>query len=301
MISFIKILKNMKLSKLFRKSIKNIKVRKDAPFFVSKNREKIFGQKALEMIKKCNDLKYYNPENGIISVDKSRWLDAQQAEKNVWLRDFKKLNQDANKLKKENFDNYEFLKGLEFNNVIELGCGPFTNIRYILKLIKSKNIHLLDPLLKDYLKKPNCTYKKGKLVLGNNNFFNRIFGKKRFVNFHSCPIEEFDHPEKFGLIVMINVIEHCYDLNKIMNKILGLSEKGTYFVFQDKFLDIDEISREVSNKYDAAHPLRVRKELLLNFLDENFITLLSKVKYFSSFKGERDLSYYAFYYIGYKK
>jgi len=286
---------------LFKKNKKNIKARKDAPFFISKDREKIFGQTALDMIKKCNDSKYYNSEKGIISVDKSRWLDAQEAEKNVWLRDFKKLKQDHNKLRKENFDNYDFLKGLKFNNVIEFGCGPFTNIRYILKIAQAKNIHLLDPLLKDYLEKSNCTYKSGKLVLGDNNFFNSFFGGKRSVNFHPCSIEEFDYNGKFDLIVMINVIEHCYDFNKIMNKVLELSEKGTYFVFQDRFLNIDEISKEFLNKYDAAHPLRVRKELLLNFLDENFITSLSKVKYYSCSRGKRDLSYYDFYYIGYRK
>ncbi|OGZ18363.1 MAG: hypothetical protein A2V72_01160 [Candidatus Nealsonbacteria bacterium RBG_13_37_56] len=288
----------MKINKLFKK---NVKKNKDAPFFISKNREKIFGQKALEMIKKCNDSKYYNPEKGITSIDRTRWLDAQQAEKNVWLRDFKRLNQDNNKLKKENFDNYDLLKNLKFNNVIELGCGPFTNIRYILKIVQAENIHLLDPLLKDYLKKTNCTYKSGKLVLGDNNFLNSVFGKKRSVNFYSCPIEEFNCPEKFDLIVMIDVLEHCYDFNKIANKILETSKKGTYFVFQDKFFDINNISGEVLTKYDAAHPLRVRKELLLNFLEENFITLLSKTKYFACSRGERDLSFYGFYYIGYKK
>jgi len=152
--------------KLFRKiakkskNLKNINAKKGTPYFVSKNREKLFGDDAIGALKVQNDSKYYNPEKGVVAIDKSRWLDAQQAEKNVWLRDFKNLNSDANQLKRSNFDDYEFIKGMNFTNAIELGCGPFTNLRYIMKLITSKNIHLLDPLLNNYLKKDNCAYQK---------------------------------------------------------------------------------------------------------------------------------------------
>lgn len=53
---------------------------------------------------------------------------------------------------------------LNLGNVLEVGCGPFTQLITILNNRAAKSITLLDPLLNSYLSLPNCTYKDKRLL-----------------------------------------------------------------------------------------------------------------------------------------
>lgn len=269
------------------------------PLFASKEREILIGNEALKKVRQQNDLKYFDPKKRVTSVHKERWRDAQIYESNCWLRDFRYAKEDNNTLHKTHFDNYSQLKGKIFNNAIELGCGPFTNIRHIAGVCKIKNIHLLDPLIIKYLEHPNCSYKNKRLEVKRR--FLGLFGTEFPVTLHPYPIEEFTEKINFDLILMINVLEHCYDIYKIFDRILEISKEGSYFVFYDKYFDIKILAERIKTEYDAGHPLRIEKNVFLDFLEQNFIPLLSKINYFKRFKRGMDASYYGFYHIGYRK
>ena len=62
---------------------------------------------------------------------------------------------DHNYLNYLDFAGYQVLTGLRFERVIELGCGPFTNLRYIARRCDISTVELLDPLIGDYLQHRN--------------------------------------------------------------------------------------------------------------------------------------------------
>ena len=190
--------------------------------FIDKNIKVIKGIKAEKLIRKKND-SIYIENNAILKVDENRWLEAQDYEKKTWMKKGIRLSDDRNFEHFTRFDSYKSLKEINYNliKVIELGCGPFTNMRTLVPLLPKLNeIHLLDPLLNDYLSHPNCQYKDGK------------FGKYE-TKLHVISIEDSEINEKFDLVMMINVLEHCYNIYRIFDQITNLLDVGGIFIFSD--------------------------------------------------------------------
>lgn len=207
---------------------------------------------AEENLKNNNDLGFYDEsEQGIHKVTQDRWKLAQKYEAKTWMRN-SWINDDRNYEHLERFENFTSIKDIEIKNIIELGCGPFTNMRLISDILKPKQICLLDPLASEYLNHPNCTYKKGKL--------NGID-----VKLISSPIENADIHDTFDVVVMINVIEHCFDVESIFLKISSILKSGGYFIFSDVFFD--DVKSLATNIYDAGHPLRLSKNKLEKLLE----------------------------------
>jgi SAM-dependent methyltransferase len=224
--------------------------------FIDKEINVIQGQAADLRIQEKNDSKYIE-NDAILRVDRERWLDAQYYERKTWMQLGQSLSDDRNFEHSERFDNYSKLEDNKtlIKRVIELGCGPFTNLRTMYKLLPSlEEVHLLDPLLNDYLNHPNCFYK-------NKNFS----GYKTVT--HSCPIEEFNNNGlKFDLVVMNNVLEHCYDVNIIFEKIHDIVENGGIFIFSDVYFKKEDVFRMVHTIYDAGHPIKLSEEFMNTFL-----------------------------------
>lgn len=266
--------------------------------YISRDREVCIGEKALKKIEKRNDKQYFNSEEGVKKVDMERWQEAQSFEQNTWMRDFRRAKDDSNERYQKQFDDYTHLEEKRFQRAIELGCGPFTNMRIIAQKTKVDEIHLLDPLIGEYLKHPYCYYKKKRLRLRT---WPGLFSRKVPVILHAVPIEKFETEKKFDLVVMMNVIEHCYDLGVIWEKILKMSTNDAHLIFYDKWFPIDMIKKRNKTWFDAGHPLRVRGEEIDNFLDENYIPDLKKLVYHKCFKRGMDVSYYGFYFSGRRK
>jgi SAM-dependent methyltransferase len=125
-----------------------------------------------------------------------------------------------------------------------------------------------------------------------------MFNRKIPAVLHPVPIEELDIKNKFDLVVMINVVEHCYDVNKIFRKIMDISRPGSIFVFYDKYFDKNELNERIESWYDAGHPLRVSGDIFDEFLKKNFYALLYKINYFSANKRGLDLSWRGLFFIG---
>ena len=274
------------------------------------------GVEAEEMLKSKAHFQDVDKRYGIVTVDKSRWEEAQRYEKHTWMALNQATSTDRNEDHRENFNNYKDLEGRLFERGIELGCGPFTNMRLIIQHCTVERLYLLDPLIESYLQHPFCQYKNHRLggVFGTitKNGILGIFHNPRkayrtggwfgkSVQVVNSMIEEYPIRENFDLIVMINVIEHCQNVFTIIQKISDLLLSGGTFVFHDRLYNAVELEEFTKNLYDSGHPLRVDQSVIREFLQNNFETVMSKEQdVLREFKGvtwkETEL-----YFIGKKK
>lgn len=230
-------------------------------------------------------------EEGIAAVNEQRWSEAQEYERNTWLKIRRFARSDRNEDHRRRFLDYDVIRGRHFEHAIELGCGPFTNLRYILQCCQIDEVHLLDPLATDYLGHPFCTYRDRRIgglrngvkqwravrhpaVYGRTlaNYL-RIGGHAgRPIQLHASKIEEFRTDRQFDLVVMINVLEHCQDAVSVFKSVLAMLAPGGCLIFADRLYNSTEIERLSTRLYDAGHPLRVDGTLIDKFLAQHFLT-----------------------------
>jgi len=228
--------------------------------FIDEDATILIDEDATKQLVKINDKRYLeNINNGIIKVDNNRWLEAQSYEKKMWLNNLNLVSDDRNYDHLNNFDNYSFLNDFNKNDlsIIELGCGPFTNLRLIIEKIKGTitEIDLLDPLIYSYLNHQNCTYK-------NSNLQNHK------VNLIESSIEDYVFGKKYDIVVMLNVLEHCMDIDFIFKKIKVILKDDGLFIFGDCCIKNEMISDLINNLYDTGHPLRITESKLDSYIDE---------------------------------
>jgi SAM-dependent methyltransferase len=229
------------------------------PSFVTRDFKTLTGEAARLRLMAVNDREFLSRENGIVSVSRERWEIAQDAEAHGWLDLWKGAVEDRNSHHYALFDYFLMLGDRSFDRAIELGCGPFTNLRFIASASKIAALELLDPLAERYIELPNCTYRDGRL--------RRIDGGSSPIDaVHSIPIEEMNIDERFDLVVLINVIEHCFDAERIFSNVWSLLRRGGVFVFHDKYYDHKDVAAEVLSSYDTGHPLKVDRRLVDTFL-----------------------------------
>lgn len=237
------------------------------PFFVDEHRTILVGREARMRLQSKSDERYLQEARGVIEVPIERWEEAQRYERRTWLEGSgRKTREDRNVEHARNFDNYAVLKGHYFDSAIEIGCGPFTNMVHILKHVKGGKVTLLDPLIDAYLTHPHCTYKHKRL--------GGWFGEK--VHTVAEAIEVFSTDQMFDLMVMINVLEHCFSASRVLERVASLTLPSGILIFHDKVVPTPEIEDMVRNVYDAGHPLRVARSMILEFLSENYIELYRK-------------------------
>lgn len=288
-------------------------------YFIDENVKILTGQNAKKALEAKNDKEFISKNRGITKVPLLRWMEAQRAERVHWMiRGISSL-QDRNDLHAASFDHYRVLHNIHFKNVIELGCGPFTNLRIIGTKCGITQCALLDPLIREYLSHPFCSYTEKYLYLGAKSLFGRllrrIFPKiRRALQNTLCqripvskildsPIESMLTNELYDMVILINVLEHCYDISLVFQKVLDIMAEGAMIIFYDKYYEHKEVVRMARTTYDAAHPLKIDKSLIDEFLNNNFEAIYKNVhKHIEPFEwlGEI-LTWEEVYYIGMKK
>lgn len=208
----------------------------------------------------------------VLRVSAERWREAQKWELAVWQEGLHKrgwkrvawpiaapvlraLNwrrawgDDWNHWWKKRFDGYDFLPS-QLGECIELGCGPYTNMRLILEGRSASRVVCSDPLAGSYISF------RGRW-LAEAHASNRVEIDDR-------PIEEtLFAPASFDLVVMINVLDHVRDTDLCMRKAIELVRPGGYFVLGQDLSDEDDLAR---HEYDVGHPIRLRREDLDPYL-----------------------------------
>lgn len=265
--------------------------------YIDKNINILTGDQAKKALKKENDALYVSDGDGVVRVPLERWKIAQYAEKNHWMKRGIKSIEDRNFHHEIRFDNYKCLSGFKFSKAIELGCGPFTNLRIIGRKVEIEKCTLLDPLINDYLSHPNCTYVNNKLLLAKHlsekTLINMALGKyitklyniaRKYINpsidvdkLIACPVEQMPTDQKYDLVCIINVLEHCYDVNLVFENIMKIMNKEAIFIFHDRYYSHNEVKDSLQLQYDAAHPLKVERKLVDAFLEAHFNTLFKNI------------------------
>ncbi|MEA1883627.1 MAG: class I SAM-dependent methyltransferase [Thermotogota bacterium] len=253
------------------------------------------GKQAANFLKTklIEESKFLDPQRGVTAVDKNRWEEAQRYERRTWMDKCKDMVSDHNEHNCKRFGSFLLLKDLKFKRAIELGCGPFTNMRLLLDCVDVKETYLLDPLMESYLDHSYCSYRRSRLggiikcwptlheLEKPIRFLKRKFLECRIgglwgrcVNLIPSAIEFYQTDLKFDLIVMINVLEHCQDADAVLEKILRIIAPGGILVFGEVMYEVDEVNRLSSIHYNAGHPLKVTYQVIESYLSESFDTLM---------------------------
>jgi SAM-dependent methyltransferase len=236
----------------------------DTKLFVSADRQLTLGPEAGRLLQHRNDMKYLTSD-GVVRVDRERWDAAQSYERGTWMADQVGARDDRNEAHAERFQAYAVLDGRRLPRVIELGCGPFTNARLVLpKLAGCEGVTLLDPLVDSFLEHPHCTYASGDLC-----------GVP--VTTVASSIEDFEAEQTYDLLILVNVLEHCFDVPRVFDVITSTLRHGGILVFGESMLRPEDVPRVVENWYDTGHPIRLSANYVTAFLHGSFSTLFERV------------------------
>lgn len=290
--------------------------------FIDRDVRVFEGDEAAARIAEHNDRRFFQEGRGVARVDQDRWVEAQTYERKTWLERNRSVLDDRNRTHLARFFGYEAVAGRHFHRAIELGCGPFTNLRLILEVATADQVHLLDPLVRDYLEHPLCRYRGGRLgglgarlgvdalialrnprlALAEAATALRIGGLRgRPVELEASSIEDFRTSHRFDLVVMINVIEHCRDLDAVFAKIDELLLPGGTFVFHDAFMSPAGVRATIEDVFDAGHPIRVQRSVVDAFLEPRFdVEFRSEFRDVEEFGG-REFDTTSLFYIGRRK
>jgi len=200
----------------------------------------------------------------IRKVNGNRWGQAQEFELK-FAQNTIDSDDDWNQWWYEKFDRYSLLEHKNFNNVLEVGCGPHTNIRFILPQIKFTKIWLEDPLIQYYITH-NLT-KSNSFI----NFLKKKFGKNKInyllelysdlnskVDLSSSKLEDLPYKDnQMDLIICINVLDHVNDYDRCMQELYRvLNDAGILILGQDLSNQDDMINCPESYS-DIGHPIKV--------------------------------------------
>jgi SAM-dependent methyltransferase len=217
-------------------------------------------------------------------VGHDRWQTAQAWEREHWLRDQEGLakygknyiwrilslfgrvdkyrGDDRNQWWKESFEGYRFLPPT-VENALEVGCGPYTNLRLIRGVCKPKHIFLSDPLVRTYVK------------------FKMTFVSEMHREGLCCiddhPLEALPFASSyFDLAVMINVLDHVQDAGLCMENLLRVIKPGGFVVIGQDLTNEEDFPRQPEG-LQIGHPITLDEDWFAPYLKGTFEGVIHKV------------------------
>jgi ubiquinone/menaquinone biosynthesis C-methylase UbiE len=217
------------------------------------------------------------------AVDQERWQTAQNWEKSHWLRNNKALGKfgknylwrllalmgrvekyrgdDRNKWWESMFDNYRFLPA-SADNALEVGCGPYTNMRLIQKVCKPSHLYLSDPLIR--------TYAKFKMT-----FVSEMYGEVACC-LDDHPLEDLPFADNyFNLTVMINVLDHVRDADACMRNLIRVTRPGGTMLIGQDLTSPEDLARQPEG-VQIGHPITLDEAWFKPYFEKQFQPLLAK-------------------------
>jgi len=207
---------------------------------------------ARQALADTNDIAHYDQDTGITKVPHERWLQAQDFEATGWLRCWTGEHDDRNHEHAALFDGYRAL-GEDLGDVLEVGCGPFTQLQTIIRPGNQRHIKtvtLLDPLLSRYLSHPHCFYRSCQFLDLPTTFL-------------PIQAETLQDREVYDTVISINVLEHVQDAQQVLDNIWQALRPGGTIVLGERAWD----RYDPQELYDAGHPIRVTTRFLHAFRD----------------------------------
>jgi SAM-dependent methyltransferase len=153
------------------------------------------------------------------------------------------VGDDDNNWWSEHFDHYAFLPR-DLGDYIELGCGPYTNTRLILRERRAARVVCSDPLANEYL--------------GFRDRWLSRAQRNAVVEVDAHSIEETPFPpDSFDIVVVINVLDHVRDVAQCLRNALSILRPGGWFVLGQDLAKPDTIGQVEYRWYEQGHPHRV--------------------------------------------
>lgn len=239
----------------------------------------------------------------MLKVPKERWQAAQDWERQVW------LNENASPLRQmirswlakvgvrnftgddwndwwfEKFDHYRAVPS-QLDNVIELGCGPYTNVRRICASRNVRHMVCSDPLVKHYI---------------------RFKGRWLSEAWQCGDVLIDDHPAEvcpyatnyFDLTVMINVLDHVQDALLCLDQAMRITKPGGLLIVGQDLTNGDDLNNPAVSQ-DIGHPIRLAHDVLDERLMPTFDSLLHRI--LPRMEGRNPAAHYGTYlFIGQKR
>lgn len=206
----------------------------------------------------------YQEDAGIVTVSNNIWNDVSKTELSVWSSSKKyshssEIPESETRWKEysQGFRNYEGLaKNHNLGRYLEVGAGMFTQVHNLLTLrpdLRVDSINLAEPNIEQYLTLEGCLYKDKKL-LGHD------------VTLISLTTEDLNMDEQFDTLLVINVLEHLLDGFDFLTSVYKAIRPGGTLIFAERYFeDPDNVGSLILGRA-SLHPIRVRKNVLQNFL-----------------------------------
>jgi SAM-dependent methyltransferase len=205
--------------------------------------------------------------SNVLRVDSARWQAAQEFELQ-FAEQSAPAGDDYNLWWREAFNRYEVLQGRRLPDVLEVGCGPHTNIRLILPCISFERLWLEDPLIHAYLK-----LKREQRVWRYFRFRRPLAVADLVHRYHATPLseklEDLLLPDKsIDLCVCINVLDHVQDAQQcIMQMRRVLKDQGILVIGQD-LSNEEDVQLCPESWTDIGHPIKMDADFLDSYLGD---------------------------------
>lgn len=236
-------------------------------------------------------------------ADSEKWKRAQEFELQ-FAKQTIASGDDGNLWWQVKFDNYNILAGLTFPNVLEVGCGPHTNVKFILPQINFQRVYMEDPLLQFYIthfmiEKKNPVERFKYLLFGRDqecNYLLKLFANLDIaVDLSSAKLEELPYRDGvMDLVVCINVLDHVSDFDRCMYEIHRVLRKGGMLVLGQDLSNEEDMRNCPASYVDIGHPIKVDHQVLDDTLASGVYTELMR-KVLPRAEGRNPIAHYGTY------
>jgi len=234
---------------------------------------------------------YYTTSAGIVQIPNRIWREALRQEMKVWAKS--RASDDRASEHERGFAHFAVLKTHAFGRVLEIGCGPYTQLKTAVASAFSgsppglQDIVLLEPNGKNYMRQvAHCSYRNGTLL-----------GKP--VTLLAIGAEDLDI-EGMDTVISINVIDHVQDALAMLRNTHRALKTGGVLIWHDRWFDTPFGCRDQVQNFEVTlHPMRPRFALIEHFLT-HFEPLYMNVRPEHTPKG-RQCDGGNVYFIGKKK
>ena len=164
---------------------------------------------------------------------------------------------------KQQFDSYSFLPPV-VSNALEVGCGPYTNVRLMLDRCRFEHLYLSDPLIHKYA--------EFKLT------FIAEMRRKAACVLDDHPLESLPFDSNyFDLVVMINVLDHVEDAARCMSNLLRIIKPGGILILGQDLTNEEDLAAAPDDDGAIGHPISLDHHWFAPYLDKGFTPIIRKV------------------------
>lgn len=218
-------------------------------------------------------------------VPADRWQQAQQWEVGLWdetqrvrarygkniiwriLRSMRIVDRyrgnDWNTWWRDLFDGYRFLPP-RVTDAIEVGCGPYTNMRYVMDACRPDRVVLSDPLIERYRH-----YQLTFLSEAQHQPWCRL---------DASPLEKLPFPDaSFDLAIMINVLDHVQDAPACMQNVLRILRSGGWLILGQDLTNEADLAVLARDPGLVGHPIKLSADWFDPYLNKGFRPAIHKI------------------------